>query len=156
MSDVPTHACDPRHANHENFLLELGRATFEAAGVAQICFDLARVLGGVDSSEMYSDPLGRLINRLKDISDSNNTDGLKHFLGDLEKARTDRNDLLHALPVKDGLYRRITSDLQYEKTFYTVDDIARVTANLTAARRRGNDLLYQDGGAAVRAWSSSH
>jgi hypothetical protein len=47
------------------------------------------------------------------------------------------------VPSKDG---------HYVRNFYTVDDLREVADQLEAVQRAGNTLLYQDDGAAVRAW----
>lgn len=146
------HAGDPRHPDHEKWLLELGRATYAASRVAGICFDLARVFGNVDSAAMYNDPLGVLINRLKPLGNKGSVPGLASFVGQLEAAREDRNDLLHALPVAHGLHRRKSKEPHYVRNFFNVEDLKQVTQSLSEATRRGNELLYQDGGAAVQAW----
>jgi hypothetical protein len=38
------------------------------------------------------------------------------------------------------------------RNFFTVADIQETTALLSAAYKTGSDVLYHDGGAAVRAW----
>ena len=146
------HAGDPRHADHERWLLELGRATYAAARIAGICFDLARVLGDVESSAMYSDPLGVVIRRLRPVTAQGTVPGLEDFIRCVEAARDDRNDLLHALPVRHGLHRRRTRDPMYVREFYDVEHLAAVATSLDAAARAGNRLLYHDGGVAVRRW----
>lgn len=148
----PRHAGDPRHADHEKWLFELGRATYAAARVAGICFDLARIFGDVESAAMYSEPLGTLINRLRPVATRGDVPGLADFISHLEEARDDRNDLLHALPVAYGLHRRKTQELGYVRNFYDVEDLVAVTSSMEAAARVGNRLLYHDGGAAVRRW----
>ncbi|MGL5823413.1 MAG: hypothetical protein ACRCYU_00890 [Nocardioides sp.] len=69
-----TYPGDPRHPENGIRLLEfgaeLGRATYAAAGVAGTCFDLARVFGGVAAQRMYNDPLGTLIQRLREMADN--------------------------------------------------------------------------------------
>lgn len=153
MNDpTPQHAGDPRHPDHERWLLELGRATYAASAVAGICFDLARVLGNVESSAMYSDPLGTLISRLNPIARREEIPGLSEFIVKLDSAREDRNDLLHALPVLHGLHRRKRDNPGYVRNFYDIEDLLAVTTHLTAAARVGNGLLYHDGGEAVRRW----
>lgn len=134
------------------WLLELGRATYAAARVAGICFDLARILGEVESADMYSDPLGKLINRLRPLAGRGSVPGLGDFLIQLDEARDDRNDLLHALPVAYGLHRRKTNALGYVRNFFDVEDLGAVASTMEAAARVGNGLLYQDGGAAIRRW----
>jgi hypothetical protein len=149
---TPAHAGDPRHPDHERWLLELGRATYAASQVAGICFDLSRVLGGVESADMYSDPLGTLVNRLRRTANSLQISGMSEFIAQLETARDERNDLLHALPVLNGLHRRKTKDQWYVRNFFDVKHLAAASALLTEAARTGNGLLYQDGGEAVRRW----
>lgn len=146
------HPGDPRHPEHDAWLLELGRATYATARVAGICFDLARVVGGVDSTDMYSDPLGALIRRLRSIAGLDSLAGLPEFVEQVDAAREDRNDLLHALPVQNGLHRRKTNEPGYVRNFYDVAELAAVTDSLSAAVRTGTQLLYQDGGEAVRRW----
>lgn len=145
-------AGNPEHPDHQAWLLELGRATFAASRVAGICFDIARVFGGIDSAAMYNDPLGTLINRLRPISKEGSVPGLVEFIDDLDSARQERNDLLHALPVAEGLHRRKTDDLSFVRNFYDIEDLVSVTDALNQATRQGLKLLYHDGGAAVRAW----
>lgn len=153
MADLsPIHPGDPRHPEHDPWLLELGRATYAAARVAGICFDLARIVGGVDSADMYSDPLGTLVRRLRTIAQLELLDGLAEFVAAADSARADRNDLLHALPVLHGLHRRKSNDLRYVRNFYGLSDLSAVTESLTSVAVRGNHLLYQDGGEAIRRW----
>lgn len=148
----PQYSGDPRHPDHEAWLLELGRATYAAARVAGICFDLARVFGNVDSGDMYNDPLGTLINRLNPLEKKGAVPGLGAFIVQLDSARADRNDLLHALPVAHGLHRRSSKDPSYVRNFFDMEELESVTRSLSEAARRGNELLYHDGGAAVSAW----
>jgi hypothetical protein len=102
---APLHAGNPGHPDHDAWLLELGRVTYAASRVAGTCFDLARVLGDVESADMYSDPLDTLINRLKPIARREGVPGMAEFIEQLDAAREDRNDLLHALPVANGQQR---------------------------------------------------
>ncbi|WP_134772186.1 hypothetical protein [Ornithinimicrobium flavum] len=151
-STGPKHPGNSQHPEHEQWLLELGRATYAASRVAGICFDLARVFGNVDSAAMYSDPLGALINRLQPLGKRGSVPGLDPFIAQLESARDDRNDLLHALPVADGLHRRKSKEPYYVRNFFDVAELQQVTRSLSEAAHRGNELLYHDGGAAVQAW----
>lgn len=148
----PAHSGDPRHPEHDVWLLELGRATYAAARAAGICFDLARIIGGVESADMYSDPLGTLVGRLRSIAGLDLLSGLPEFVEQVDAAREGRNDLLHALPVLHGLHRRKTKDPAYERNFYDVEQLSEVTEQLSDAARQGSRLLYQDGGEAVRRW----
>ena len=115
------HPGDPNHPDHEAYLLELGRATYAAAGLAGIAFDVLRIHGGFDSADLYSDPLGTLQGRLKDSLPP--LDGVDEFLVLLDEARKVRNDLVHSLPVKHGLHRRTTKDAHYVRNFYTVESL---------------------------------
>jgi hypothetical protein len=153
MTHEITHAGDPRHVDHESWLLELGRATYEASRVSGICFDILRVFSRVDSAAMYSDPLGTLLSRLEGLLAKQPTlPGLQDFVASLRASKETRNDLIHALPVKDGLHRRLSKDLHYVRNFYTVEDLEAVTAELRTTHRLGSGVLYHDGGASVKAW----
>lgn len=100
---------------------------------------------------MYSDPLGTLIRRLRPMAEQGDVE-FNAFLVELDEAREDRNDLLHALPVRDGLHRRVSRDLRHVRNFYDAQDLAVVTSSLAGAADTGNRLLYRDGGEAVRRW----
>lgn len=68
---------------------------------------ILRVFDRVASAEMYDDPLGGLIKRLRgSLGRYHMPPGLSGFIDELEAACQTRNDLLHALPVKDGHHRR--------------------------------------------------
>lgn len=150
------HPGDPRHPDHAAFLAALGEATYAVARVSGICFDILRVLGAEESQEMYNDPLGTLENKLRKLLNQNpSVPELADFLALLGPARETRNDLLHALPVKDGLHRRKANDLAYVRNFYTVEDVEDATAEFTAAWRKGSQVLYADGGASVAAWTAA-
>jgi hypothetical protein len=101
---------------------------------------------------MYSDPLGALVRRLRSIADLEQVPGLAGFVEQVDVAREDRNDLLHALPVLHGLHRRKANDPGYVRNFYDIEALSAVTTSLTAAGRTGSALLYHDGGEAVRRW----
>ncbi|HWM34194.1 MAG TPA: hypothetical protein VNR36_08165 [Pseudolysinimonas sp.] len=146
-------AGDPRHPDHEAWLLELGRATYAASRVAGVSFDILRVFDGISSHSMYSDPLGILLKRIQSLkSRRSDLPGLNEFAESLDASRTVRNDLIHALPVKDGLHRRMTNDRAYVHNFYSVEDVRSAVTQLEATWRIGSHLLYHDGGEAVRAW----
>jgi hypothetical protein len=148
------HAGDPRHPEHGKFLAELGRATYAAARVTGIAFDILRIFGEATSAEMYSDPLGKLVGRLATLESNDRVElpDLAQFIVVMRAAKATRNDLIHALPVKDGLHRRETSDLRKVRNFFDVDDVAAAAHELEAAWHEGSRILYHDGGAAVRAW----
>lgn len=150
MTTAAEHAGDPGHPDHETYLLELGRATYAAAGLAGIAFDVLRIHGGFDSAELYSDPLGTLESRLRGSRPE--LEGIDEFLGLLREARIVRNDLIHALPVKHGLHRRVTKDLGYVKNFYSVESLREAREFFDRARRRGGEVLYSDGGEAIKHW----
>lgn len=141
---------DPRHGD---WLTELGRATDAAAGLATICFDLARVLGGVASDAMYRDDLGRLENRVRGLTGSLGPPPaeLAALAAALPAARETRNDLAHALRVRDGLYRRVAQPAR-TREFFTVDSLREARDEMESVRHLGNQALYADGGAAVAAW----
>ena len=139
----PVSPGDPRHPDFPLFLARLGAATYEAARVAGICFDLARVFDCVPSEAMYDDPLGALQQRLLKLSRrAPELPGLVQFLDKLERARMTRNDLLHALPVRDGPHRRRRDDLHYVRNFLSLQVLELATADLRDAhhRRRGDSL----------------
>lgn len=144
------HAGDPGHSDHQTYLLELGRATYAAAGLAGIAFDVLRVHCEFDSVELYSDPLGTLERRLR--GSRPDLEGIDDFLDLLGEARIARNDLIHALPVKHGLHRRVTRDLSYVKDFFSVESLSEARQLFERARRRGNEVLYSDGGDAIKRW----
>ncbi len=144
------HAGDPGHPDHEAYLLELGRATYAAAGLAGIAFDVLRVHAGVDSAALYSDPLGTLENRLRGSRPA--LKGIDEFIDLLGDARIVRNDFIHALPVKHGLHRRMTKDLGYVRDFYSIESLREARELFERARRRGNEVLYSDGGDAIKRW----
>ena len=151
MAPEPLHAGDPRHPDHDAWLLELGRASYQAARVAGIAFDLLRIFGDHESSDLYSDVLGRLIAKLRAVP-VDRVPGIDELIDQMDQARIDRNDLIHALPVAHGLHRRKSDDPGYVRNFYDVADLEAVTAVLKATSRQGNALLYHDGGAAIRDW----
>ena len=144
---------DPRHPDHERFLLELGRATYAATRLAGVAFDVLRILGGKTSAELYDDTLGALKNKLKDLDCSKpGLPGLSDFRVHLESALTTRNDLFHALPVKDGFHRRVSKDLYYIRNFYSMEDLSKALAIFQVTFGAGHHVLYHDGGSAVKAW----
>lgn len=138
--------------NHDAWLAALGRATYACSCLAGIAFDLLRVLGSHDSASLYNDPLGRLESKLQGFHKHTRFPEMDIFMTLLGPAIVTRNDLLHALPVRDGLHRRSTRDPYYVRDFFTVESLDAVTAECLAASRAGGEALYRDGGAAVRAW----
>jgi hypothetical protein len=153
MNEAPYSAGTQGSESHEDYLLELGRATFEASCLAGISFDLLRVFGDVDSAAMYDDPMGTLVSRLGKLSKGySGWEELSTFVADLDEARVMRNDLLHALPVHNGLHRRRSKDGYYVRNFFTVESLSDVYRVFHELHLRGNQLLYSDGGAAATAW----
>lgn len=145
---------DPADPRHPEWLTALGAATEAAAGLATICFDLARVLGGVSSSAMYRDPLGALEKRVAMVATSfgiSPPPELAAFVSALPDARETRNDLLHALRVRDGLHRRVDNPPRI-RDFFTVESLEDALEEIQAATQLGNHALYFDGGKSVRAW----
>jgi hypothetical protein len=155
MTD-PTFAAfagNSRHPQHAEYLLELGRATYASIRVAGICFDILRVLGDHAESSLYRDDLGRLESKLAPLRDRwPEVDMLPEFMTSLPPARALRNDLMHALPVRDGLLRRTSGPDGRSVTFYSVSDLAEATATFQRTHRLGSRVLYHDDGALVRAW----
>lgn len=82
-------------------------------------------------------------------------DGIDGFLGLLDEARKMRNDLAHSLPVKHGLQRRTTKDVYYVRNFYTVESLREARTLFEKARRKGIQVLYSDGGEAIKRWYSA-
>ncbi len=142
------HAGDPRHADHERWLAALGRDTYASQRLAGIAVDVLRVHCGVDFWALLPKTLGKLIGRLRD---EQQLPGLAYWLLELDEALVLRNDLMHALPVRDGLDRRVASDPSRIVNFFDVEDLDAAQATLTAAWTNGSKLLYHDGGAAVAA-----
>jgi hypothetical protein len=153
VTDVPAAAGDPEHPDHVAWLLALGRATYAAARVAGVCFDILRVHHRVPSEEMYRDALGQLLGRLRALRKQQpDLPGLDIFLHQLEQAGKTRNDLIHALPVRDGLHRRTAGAGGYLRNFFDIASLEAATQELDNVARQGADLLYVDKGAAVRGW----
>ncbi|AQP44970.1 hypothetical protein [Tessaracoccus flavus] len=144
---------DPRHPEHTDWLLELGRATYAAAGLSGIAVDLLRVHSGFESEDLYKDPLGRLLDKLRRTPPA--VDGIEDFIALSEEALVVRNDVLHALPVMHGLHRRRSDDLGYVRNYYDLASLWEATQVIQNARRKGNEVLYADGGEAVRRWVES-
>lgn len=155
MQDLVEYPGDPHHPNHTEWLLELGRASYVATRVAGISFDILRVFGEHISESLYEDPLGGLEAKLRKLHKQESTlPGMEEFLISLEKARITRNDLLHALPTKNGLLRRLKSDPTYLREFYDILDLVKAKNEMTEAWHIGSRLLYHDGGAAVASWAN--
>lgn len=150
QNEEPRSAGDPSHPDHDAWVLELGRATRVAAQLATICFDLARIVGGVDENQMYDDPLGGLQQRLRAL-DPESSPLLPEFLTVLDQARHTRNDIMHAFLVRDGLLRR-SSKRGYDREFYSISSLVSAKDQLAAASSLGNQVLYANGGEAVEAW----
>lgn len=150
FESTPGRRSDPRHGE---WLLALGEATDAAASLATICFDLARVLGGVPSAEMYHQDLGRLEQRVRNLAVSLGAPPaeLVAFLAVLPAARETRNDLMHALRTLYGLHRRVEKPYRI-RNFYTVESLQEARLEIAKAHRLGSVAMYHDGGAAVRSW----
>lgn len=144
---------DPRHPEHTDWLLELGRATYAAAGLSGIAFDLLRVHSGFESEDLYKHPLGRLLEELRRTPPA--VDGIEDYITLAEEALVVRNDVLHALPVLHGLHRRRSDDVGYVRNYYDLASLREATQVMENARRKGNEVLYADGGEAVRRWVAS-
>ena len=144
---------NPRHPEHTDWLLELGRATYAAAGLSGIAFDLLRVHSGFESGELYKDPLGRLLEKMRTSPPT--VEGIEDFIALAEEALVVRNDVLHALPVLHGLHRRRSDDLGYVRNYYDLNSLREATQVMENASLKGNEVLYADGGEAVRRWVES-
>ena len=70
----------------------------------------------------------------------------------MRAALVTRNNIAHALPVKDGLHRRVAQDLHYVRNFFSVEDVAAAALELEQAWQEGSRVLFHDGGASVSAW----
>ena len=143
-------AGNPEHAEHVLWLTELGRVTRAAAQLATICFDLARIVGGVHESEIYDDPLGALEKRLRAIVLANLPE-IDDFMALLDTARRTRNDVMHAFLVRDGLLRR-TRKGGYDRDFYSVESLREARQHLEDASRIGANVLHANGGAVLESW----
>jgi hypothetical protein len=115
-----------------------------------IATDLLRALGDVPDDAMYSDPLGTLENRLRGLVKRRpDVTELAAFVERLGRAREDRNDLIHALPVHDGLYRRTKNRV---REFFTVESLDALSVQLAATYSEGLRILYRNDGVEVDAW----
>jgi len=153
MTELEHHG-DPRHPKHGDFLRELGTAVYAAAGVAGIVIDILRVHHSIDFFKLVDKDLGGLVSTLKLHAETGSpVPELLGYVDDVDRVRAKRNDLIHALPVLHGLHRRTGKDAGRVVNFYSVEDLQAVTAEFNAVRARGNQLLYFDGGTAVKAWS---
>lgn len=147
---------DQNSPRFDEWLLALGRATYEAGHLSLMAFDLLRVHFDADEDDMYDDALGRLVSKLRGSAKSRpDWPELASWIDTLDAAREQRNDLTHALPVRDGLHRRKGSDPYFVRDFFTVESLEEIAAAFDAVSREGNTLLYRDGGSHVRAWMLS-
>ena len=157
----PEYPGDPRHPEHEKYLIALGRATYQTALLSGICYDILRVWAGQEGKLLERKDLGSLQRLLREAGQDATRTGLgstsrfDEFMTALNLARELRNDLLHALPTAHGLQRRGSKVIAGEGnvwTFYTPQRVDTVTDAIALAHRLGNDVLYDDGGAQVEAW----
>jgi hypothetical protein len=156
MNPEPIHAGDPQHPDHAAWLCALGAATYEATRLSGIAIDLLRIHYGASFFDLVDLTLGQLIERLDaEAKGSRPIPGLAAFVAELRAARTERNDLMHALPVLHGLHRRTKADLARVVNFYSIDDLKRVRKHFYSVTVHGNQLLYFDRGAAVRAYADT-
>lgn len=149
MTNVVLHAGDPRHPDHHLFISALGRATWQAASLAGGMLDLLRVHVGLDYWDLTQDTHGRLRAKLEAHADR--LPGLADAVGLLTEAVRVRNALLHATPVAHGLHYRAKDRGVVD--FFDVHDLETAAMLFRVASRTVNELLYHDGGAAVRAYS---
>ncbi len=108
---------------------------------------------GFESKDLYKDPLGRLLEKLRKSPPA--VEGVESFITQAEKALVVRNDVLHALPVLHGLYRRRSDDLGYVRNYYNLAPLREATQVMQNACRKGNEVLYADGGQAIKRWVGS-
>lgn len=105
------------------------------------------------AEDLYKDPFGRLLEKLRQSPPA--VDGIEDFIALAEEALVVRNDVLHALPVLHGLHRRRSDDLGYVRNYFDLTSLREATQVMENARRKGNEVLYADGGEAVRRWVAS-
>lgn len=150
------YAGDPRHPDHSLYLTELGRAVYAAAAVAGVASDILRVHLGEDTMDLVDDPLGTLIGKLEQHDKSGNTiPGLTDFIAQLRVMLPMRNDVIHALPVGYGLHRRRKKNAYRVVNFYSIEDLEGARKEFERVRAVGNQLLYFDGGKAVKAFTNT-
>lgn len=153
--DRTPYAGDPQHPDHPKYLTELGAAVYAAAGVAGIASDILRVHLGEDTMDLVDDPLGVLITKLDQHDKPGSTiPGLTDFIVQLRGMLPMRNDVIHALPVAYGLHRRTKKDAYRVVNFYSIADLEAARKEFDRVRGIGNELLYFDGGKAVKKWTS--
>jgi hypothetical protein len=140
------HVGDPRHPDHESFVLEVGRAKLADAALGRILVDLLRVHCGVDYWPLTRLSHGPLREELE--KHVGKLPGLDSAVTVFADAITARNAFIHATPVLHGLEYRPKDRSSVD--FFEVEDVEKVTARLIAAAGLGNKLLYHDGGRAVR------
>lgn len=147
---------DPAHPNHLAWITSLGRVTYASQALAGIAVDVLRTHFDVDFWDLLPDSLGQLVARLERLDKVNvAVPGLSAWLIELSAALVVRNDLVHALPVRDGLHRRTAKDPKRVVNFFTIAALDDAATVLTNARRSGSVLLYHDGGTAVARLSAS-
>lgn len=73
--------------------------------------------------------------------------GVEDFLDLPRSVRLVRHDLLHALPVPNGLHRRLRVDPFHVRDLYTVESLREALAVMEMARNKGNEV------AVCRWWS---
>lgn len=150
------YAGDPQHPDHPKYLTELGAAVYSAAGVAGVASDILRVHLGEDMMDLVDDPLGVLIVKLDQHDKSGVTiPGLTDFVSQLRGMLPMRNDVIHALPVAYGLHRRTKKDAYRVVNFYSIADLEAARKEFERVRAVGNQLLYFDGGTAVKAFTKT-
>jgi len=99
---------------------------------------------------MYADPLGQLEKRLEQI-DSTGWPPMKDFVAALDSARQTRNDVMHAMLVRDGLLRR-SAKYGYDRDFYTVQSLVQANEAVRLASRLGNGVLDSRASGDLKSW----
>lgn len=153
MSTDAEYPGDPRHPEHTDWLLELGRATYAAAGLPA-SLSISCGCTQVSSPGTCTRTLWAGCNEKLRTSPPT-VEGIEDFIALAEEALVVRNDVLHALPVLHGLHRRRSDDLGYVRNYYDLNSLRAATQVMENASLKGNEVLYADGGEAVRRWVES-
>lgn len=90
--------------------------TYASQALAGVAGDVLRTHCDVDFWELLPDTLGQLLSRLKRYEVNGALPGLSVWFIELAVALVGRNDLLHALSVRDGLHRRTARTLRGSST----------------------------------------
>lgn len=131
--------------------------------MAGTCYDILRVWAVCEGSALDSCNLGGLQNALREYGKRTvaaeeplgSLPRWSEFMDSLDLSRNLRNDLMHALPVLNGLLRRGSKVIAADAwPFFTIESLVDIAASFELTSRLGNGLLYSDGGSRVEEWSS--